>query len=365
MPDLKAMYPVSRRHLEELSDDVGIMQHAIGSRPDPAHGYCTDDVARSLQVDLLHARVLGWPAVSDSVERNILFLSEAFNADLGRFRNFRAVDGSWLPGPGSQDCQGRAMHALGDAIADVPDGGLAEAASHLFDGALPAAREVAALRARSSVLLGCDAAMRARPSDATAHAYGELAGHLRSTFQSGPAATWPWPEPRLTYENALPVRALIVAGRYLGSGPMVDKGLDLLDWLIVGQTAPSGHLSPVGNGWWERGGEKARFDQQPIEPTALLLAAESAYLLTDDQRYRTAMERAYAWFLGDNDVRMDIADPERGACRDGLTRRGVNTNEGAESTLMWLTAVEHTRAIRAARPAPASSKDLSLATSTR
>ena len=173
-----------------------------------------------------------------------------------------------------------------------------------------------------------------------------LAGQLWSTFQSSRAATWPWPEPSLTYENALPVRALIVGGRRLGSQPMVEAGLDALDWLIAAQTAPDGHLSPIGNGWWPADGDKSRFDQQPIEATALLLAAESAFEVTGHERYRAAMERAYAWFLGGNDLGLDVADPVHGAGFDGLTPGGVNTNQGAESTLMWLIALEHVRAIR-------------------
>jgi len=359
------LYPVSRRHLEVLTDEVGIMQHAIGSRPNPAHGYCTDDVARALQVDLLHGRELGWAGVADSAWRNMRFLEEAFDVTVGVFRNFRRVDGSWHDGPGSEDCQGRAMLALGEAIAEAPDGGMIETAASLFAQALPAAQELAAPRARASALLGCDAAMRSVPAERTADTYRLLAGRLRSTFQSRPAQPWPWPESRLTYESALPVRALIVAGGYLGSRPMVDASLGLLHWLIAAQTAPAGHLSPIGNGWWPRGGEKARFDQQPIEATALLLAAESAYQLTGEGRYRTAVERAYAWFLGQNDLGLDVADPERGASCDGLTPRGVNTNQGAESTLMWLIALEHVRAIRDGRPSAPPSTDYVLVTSTR
>ncbi len=63
MPDLAPLHPVSRKHLDALTDDVGIMQHAIELLPDPAHGYCTDDVARGLQVDLLHEQALGWHGV--------------------------------------------------------------------------------------------------------------------------------------------------------------------------------------------------------------------------------------------------------------------------------------------------------------
>ena len=135
---------------------------------------------------------------------------------------------------------------------------------------------------------------------------------------------------RLTYENALLPRALIVAGRSLESEPMVDRRpAASLDWLIDAQTAPDGHLSPVGNGWWPRGGEMSHFDQQPIEATALLLAAEAAYAATGDARYAAAMERCYAWFLGANDLGLYVADPARGACCDGLTPTGGQRERGS------------------------------------
>ncbi len=334
-----------------MTDEVGIMQHAIGSRPDPAHGYCTDDVARALQVDLLHRRELGWPAVAGRAWRSLGFLAEALDGATGRFRNFRSVDGSWIAGVGSEDCHGRALLALAEAIADGPDARLVESATSLFERALPAARGLSALRAQASVLLACATKLRAAPDPATAVAFHLLAIRFQARLRSRPASTWPWPESRLTYENALPARALIVAGQTIASEQMVETGLNALDWLIDAQITPDGHLSPIGNGWWPCGGEKARFDQQPIEATALLLAAESAHLVTADGRYLTAMERAYAWFLGENDLGVEVADPKRGASYDGLTPRGVNANQGAESTLMWLIALEHVRAMREAHPA--------------
>ncbi len=351
MSEPAPLHPVSRVHLEVLTDEVGIMQHAIGSRPDPLHGYCTDDVARALQVDLLHGRVLGWAAVADSARRSLRYLDEAFDPATGRFRNFRRVDGSWLDGSASEDSNGRAMLALGETIGGAADPRLVETARSLFDRALPATRQSLALRAQASVLLGCDAVMRAAPSGSTTDAFRFVAGRLGSTFASGRTSAWPWPEPSLTYENALPVRALIVAGRHLRSRAMVDAGLDALDWLITVQTALNGHFSPIGNGWWPAGGDRSRFDQQPIEATALLLAAETACEVTGEDRYRVAMEQAYGWFLGGNDLGLDVADPARGAGYDGLTPSGVNTNQGAESTLMWLIALEHIRAIRTGQTA--------------
>jgi hypothetical protein len=244
------------------------------------------------------------------------------------------------------------MHALGDLVADGTDPAMSAEALDLFAGALPATRDLTALRAQASVLLGCTAVLGVRPSSEIESAAHRIASGLESRFVALRGSTWPWPEPVLTYENALPPRALIAAGRELRSASMVGTGLRVLDWLIDVQIAPGGHLSPVGNGWWPRGGEKARFDQQPIEAAALLLASEVAHEVTRERRYLVALERAYAWFLGDNDLRVPVADPARGACHDGLTPGGVNANQGAESTLMWLTAVEHVRRVRAASAAP-------------
>jgi hypothetical protein len=355
----------SRLHLDVLTDGVGIMQHAIGSRPDPAHGYCVDDVARALQVDLLHGNVLGWAAVRGSAWRGLRFLADAFDPTSGRFRNFRSVDGSWIGGPGSDDSYGRAIHALGDTIAVAPDRGLVEAAADLVDRALPAARELAWSRAEASVVLGCAAILEATPGGLPATTLTLLATRLLARFSRDATPDWPWPEASLTYENALLPRALIVAGRILESEPMVDQGLRTLDWLIDAQTAPDGHLSPIGNGWWARGGAPSQFDQQPIEATALLLAAGAAHAVTGSRRYEAAMERSYAWFLGANDLGFYVADPASGAGCDGLTRTGVNTNQGAESTLMWLTAAEHIRTLRRPKPHEATAGGELLAISTR
>ena len=358
------LVPVNRQHLESMTDAVGIMQHAIGSRPDPAHGYCVDDVARALQVDLLHGNVLGWAAVEESAWRGFRFLADAFDAPSGRFRNFRSVDGSWLGGLGSDDSYGRAMHALGDAIAAAPDRGLVDAAAALFDRALPAARDLAWPRAEASVVLGCAAILGSRSGGLPAFTLTLLATRLHERFVRDATPEWPWPDAVVTYENALLPRALIVAGRILESEPMVDQGLRTLDWLIDAQTAPDGHLSPIGNGWWSRGGEKSQFDQQPIEATALLLAAEAALALTGSLRHEAAMERSYAWFLGANDLGLYVADPATGGGGDGLTPTGINTNQGAESMMMWLIAAEHVRTLR--NPAPrAAAAGAALAMSTR
>src|SRR6185436_15190142 len=291
------LYPLSRLHLDVLTDAVGIFQHAVGSRPDPAHGYCVDDVARALEVDLLHARGLGWVAVARSAWRNLRFLEDAFDPATGRFWNFRSIDGSWIGGPGSNDSLGRAMLALGETMDGAPDARLFEGALALFGRALPAAGKVTSPRAQASVILACDAVARsvavagseeeqeAAVAKASALTLRRMATGLHARFLDFARPGWPWAEGSLTYENALLPRALIVAGHRLGAGVMLKIGLQVLDWLIEVQTSPQGSFSPVGNGWWARGGTKSQFDQQPIEATALLLAAEAAHNATRDPRY--------------------------------------------------------------------------------
>jgi hypothetical protein len=351
MPDQAPLYPVLRDHLEVLSDDMGIMQHALGARPDPAHGYCTDDVARAVLVDLLHAPELGWSAVAPSVARGMRFLQAAFDASSGRFRNLRRADGAWLPAPGSEDAHARAVRALGEMIAMVPDASLAAAAVGLFERALPAALELRWPRPQAAALLGCEAALRGGLAGATVTTHRGLAANLwHAVGEGGGDDSWGWPETTVTYENGLFPEALLLAGRRLDDAVMVARGRRLLDWLSAIETSPDGCLTVIGSaGWWPRGGARATYDQQPIEATALLLAAQAGWAVTGEARDKATMERCYGWFLGANDGHVALAIPERGACYDGLTPTGVNSNQGAESTLMWLIALEGIRRVRVGR----------------
>jgi hypothetical protein len=346
MPDPFALPSPVRLHLDELSDDVGIFQHASGAAPEPAYGYCTDDVARALQVDLLHARVLGWSAVASSAWRNLQFLEAAVGPGTTAFRNFRAADGEWAAEPGSEDCQGRAIHALGDAVACAQSPVFTEAATRLFVRAIRLMPQLTAARPIASALLGCDGAIRGTTLSRPAREFSALADRLYAAFEPHLGTAWPWPERRLTYEAGLLPRALLIAGVRTGDPRMIDAGTLVLDWLARLQVAPAGHLSPIGNTWWQAGQSWPRFDQQPIEVTALLVAAETAYDATGDDRHRRLMEVAFEWFGGRNDLGVPVADPRRGAGFDGLTPNGANRNQGAESTLMWLSAVEHVRAVR-------------------
>ena len=151
---------------------------------------------------------------------------------------------------------------------------------------------------------------------------------------------WPWPEPRLTYANAVLAEAMIAAGVVLDDMMLRQRGLDLLGWLIEYETS-DGHLSPTPVGG--RGAEDARpgFDQQPIEVATLADACARAAVVDAGAIWPDGVRSAAAWFMGDNDAGQVMWDPETGGGYDGLHADGVNRNQGTESTLAVISTLQH------------------------
>ncbi len=329
-------------HLYRLTDDTGILQHATFVVPDRVHGYCTDDNARALIVALQAAEV-----TTDSertVElacRYLSFLGHAFNEDTGRFRNFMGYNREWLEREGSEDSHGRAIWGLGMAVALSRHHGLTGFAVQLFDRALPALLDMVSPRAWAFGLVGIHAYLRRFSGDSEARRVREaLANRLFEMYQRNAADDWPWIENKLTYANGKIPHALLLSGQWLMRGEMVDAGLKSLRWLLDIQTDPKGHFVPVGNrGWYPRGGEKARYDQQPIEAHAMIEACLEAYNVTQDNSWIEEARRILEWFLGRNDLNQPLYDYRTGGCCDGLNADGVNRNQGAESTLACLLSL--------------------------
>ena len=129
---------------------------------------------------------------------------------------------------------------------------------------------------------------------------------------------------------------------------MRDAGIASLHWLMENQTGIGGCFRPVGSGgFWRRGHASAMFDQQPLEAAAAVEACIEAFHATGDAFWKSEAARAFAWFTGSNDLGLPIADPETGGCHDGLHDNRVNRNQGAESTLAWLTTLARMRAFAA------------------
>jgi hypothetical protein len=134
--------------------------------------------------------------------------------------------------------------------------------------------------------------------------------------------------------------ALLLSGRWMFNDEMIHVALRSLEWLHGVQSGPEGQFAPVGTeGWFPHGGDKAHFDQKPMEAAATIQACLEAHHVTEDRKWLDRAYRCLNWFLGDNDLRTPLYDPSTGGCHDGLMAHGVNENQGAESTLAWMLSL--------------------------
>ena len=156
------------------------------------------------------------------------------------------------------------------------------------------------------------------------------------------AGAWSWPEPRLTYANAALAEAVVAGGAALERAADVRRGLTMLAWLFDLAT-PRAHLSVTGAGGRGPGEHGPQFDQQPIEVGAIADACWRAYSLTGDVRWSQGVTAAAGWFAGENDSGMVMVDDVSGGSFDGLRLDGVNLNEGAESTLAFVSTMQRAR----------------------
>jgi glycosyltransferase involved in cell wall biosynthesis len=343
--DSQATPEMRTQHLFSMCDDTGLFQHAVHSVPDRAHGYCVDDNARAL----LLACALNTPGERRLPEaltaRFAAFVQHAWNPDTKRFRNFMSFDRRWLEDRGSEDSHGRTLWALGEcARADV-SASRRRWATALFAEALPAAESFSSPRGWAFTLLGLDAYCAMAPEDSVARRIRHfLAEQLLIILSTVETKDWVWFEEGLAYDNARLSQALIVTGHSTGTSTYLDAGLRSLRWLMALQTTPAGLFRPVGTeGFGEQRRQPRAFDQQPLEATAMISACLAAWRVDGDAEWKADAERAFAWFLGGNDLTLPLVDLETGSCRDGLHRDRANQNRGGESAVSYLLSLADMR----------------------
>ena len=345
LPEMQLSYFLS------MCDDTGLFQHAVHAVPDRLHGYCVDDNARAL----LLACALNAPGEERLPEalttRLAAFVQHAWNPDTRRFRNFMSFDRRWLEPSGSEDSHGRSLWALGVCAQHDAVASRRAWAAALFSEALPTVDDFCAPRSWAFTLLGLDAFCAVHPDDVPARQMrARLAQRLMAALAAKEAPDWVWFEDVLAYDNARLPEALIRTGVATEEPALVAAGMRTLRWLATVQTAASGVFRPVGT---ESFGIKRQaplpFDQQPLEAAATISACLAAWRADGDDGWRNEATRAFAWFLGSNDLSVPVADADTGSCRDGLHADRANENRGAESVLAYLIGLAEMRRARLRR----------------
>lgn len=318
-------------HLIHLTHAFGVWEHADVTTPRVAHGFCTDDNARAL---IVMGRDDSATSVLDDLAATYLGFVLDARMESGGFHNRRGPDGTWLDGRGSDDSQGRALWALGVTANRGRQPWMREAALAAFDAS--GAFESVHLRANAFALLGAVEVLVVAPGHTAA---SELLRRCAAPIAILAGSRVPWVEPRLTYDNARLPEALLAAGDALGDTRWIRIGLRLLTWLTEVESKGD-HFSFVAHDGWEIGDRRREFDQQPVEAAAMADACHRAWNITGDPAWRSRSIASAQWLIGRNDTRRVLYDEATGGSCDGLTHGGVNENQGAESTLAGLAALQ-------------------------
>ncbi|MBK5238290.1 MAG: glycosyltransferase [Actinomycetales bacterium] len=327
------------QHLLALSDDIGLFEHALFDTPRVEHGYCVDDVARALIVGAREPNPTD--GLREATMTYLNFVDEAVT-DEGRAHNRRNVQGVWTDQPTVCDWWGRAIWASGIAATFMSEKGHREQAKAT---ALRAIKQSSPhVRANVFATIGVSEILLKNPEDETCRHF--LVRAL-AKIPRDPSREWDWPEAQLRYANGSYVDAIIAAGNALDDAALMDRGLELLTFLLA-QEMGDKHFSVTGVDGSGPFSPRPQFDQQPIEVAALADACARAFGLTGDSQWLDSLAMAWAWFEGHNDSQVRLYDHPSGAGFDGLERDGRNENRGAESTLAALSTLQHMTRLQSA-----------------
>ncbi|RLB93261.1 MAG: glycosyl transferase [Deltaproteobacteria bacterium] len=329
-------------HVKRMMDDTGIIQHAIFNIPNLKHGYCLDDNARALLMFAMAHRQYEDTTSLSMLIKTMSYTHYMQNED-GTFKNMMGFKREFLDEKGSEDAFGRAMWALGYQIHLLTGHSLVSLAEKMFIKAIPNITELKSVRGIANTIIGLSHYVLRYPEDKVmADALKEMADKLvkeyNATKDNDKDGEWKWFEDILTYDNGILPLSLFYAYRALKSEYLLavaEESCQFLENILF----KDNHLSIIGNrGWYEKGGKRAKFDQQPVDAMAAVLMFSQAYAATANRHYLNRMFSSFMWFMGDNDLRIPMYNFETDGCYDALESNGVNKNQGAESTISYMIA---------------------------
>ena len=336
MIDIKP--PIKLDHLKALTDDTGILQHTKYSIPNRKEGYTTDDNARALVACLKFLQLHDNSDVSKLVNTYLSFLFHMQRPD-GKFHNLLSYDRDFLDDMGSEDCMGRSLWACGYTTLTGPTQGIKTTAKEILDKGFQYASNFKSPRAKAFTILGLCNYYQAFPYDHNLPKnIVSFTEQMLDIYQQMSSSDWCWFEPYLTYVNARLPQAFFKAHNIIGNSKYLQVAKESFDFLVEVQMI-DGKFVPIGNrGWYQKGGQRAIYDQQPIEASCMMEASLAGFQATNEKKYQKIANIAFEWFLGKNTKNVVVYDSTTGACHDGINPQGLNLNQGAEATISYLLA---------------------------
>ncbi|MFH2095717.1 MAG: glycosyl transferase, partial [Bacteroidota bacterium] len=332
-------------HINRLTDDTGIIQHAKFGIPNLKEGYCLDDNARALLMVLMAFKQKKDARAFELSPVYLSYIHYMQNAN-GTFRNFLSFSRHFLDDVGSEDSFGRTIWALGYLMCNAPNDAYYQTGKLLFFNASPNFEKLTSIRGIANTIIGISYYLKSNPSDdSMTERMRKMVYTLINHYERNESSDWKWFEALLAYDNGVMPLALLHAAEILNDATINKIAFESMDFLSK-HTMNDNYLSVIGNEkWYRKEGERSVFAQQPIDAMAMVLMYYQAYIVSKDKDYLNKLYSSFLWFLGENDLRMSLYDFETKGCCDGFESYGVNRNQGAESSLAYL--ISHITVLKA------------------
>lgn len=332
--------PPNLEYLKFLTNQTGIIQHANHGIPSFRNGYSVDDNARALVAVMEHFRQYN-DKESLKLAKIYLSLLDYVQDEDGRFFTYLSYNHDFTSQEKSEDAFGRAVWAVGFTIYISQDKDIRNRASEIFNNCQKVGfNKLVWPRSWAYSLVGLYYFYQAKREAKILETMAELANKLVKEYSDhlDESNGWYWYENQVTYSNSLIPLSLLLTYQLTKKSRFREVAEETFQFILK-NTSHKGYPSPIGEkGWWAKGGEKSRFDQQPIEAGYTVWAASLFYTLLKDEKYLDWALRWFLWYYGENSPRVKIYEEKTGICRDGITPNGLNRNGGAESIITYLIA---------------------------
>jgi glycosyltransferase involved in cell wall biosynthesis len=342
--EVKFTYPsIQLAHIKKMTTDLGIIQFSKISVPDISSGYTLDDNARALVAFCLHYKLTEDKADLPYILIYLDFI-ERCQKPKGNFMNYVDENNREHIEQNAEvnleDSNSRAIWALGTAISmqDILPEALVNKASKCFLNSLKWAETIQSPRSIGFATKGLYLYHSTIPNLYVAAIIQKLNAKLLSNYEIHATKNWKWFENYMTYANGILPESMLYA--YLVTNKPIYKkvAIESLDFLSSKMFTDKGFKVISNNGWYHKDTEPQDYGEQPIDVSYTIQTFNAFYNAFKTPEYKQQMKTAFNWFLGKNHLNQIMYNPISGGGYDGLEKENVNLNQGAESTICYLTA---------------------------
>ncbi|MBK0369897.1 glycosyltransferase [Flavobacterium agrisoli] len=341
----KITYPtININHLKRMTTDLGMIQFCQISEPDLESGYTIDDNARALMAMVKHYQLHDDEADLHYLKTYLNFIIRCQLPE-GNFTNYidqhNQIEAR-NEHENLEDANGRAVWALGtlmrlNTVKTLPSS-MVYRATACLNKALSYVAQLQSPRAMGFAIKGLYALYQVTPTPKLLALIQDRADKIAALYEHTAVANWKWYENKLTYANSVLPEALLLAHLVTDESRYKKIALESLHFLID-KMYTDNQLKIISNqGWHEKNAIPYEYGEQPIEAYYMMNTLDLFYKTFHDPLYKRYLKLAFDWYLGKNHLKQILYNPITGGCYDGLEKENINLNQGAESTVCYLSA---------------------------